>query len=208
MNIAVIAANGRLGRAFVNEALAAGHIVRAGVRGENHFEPHANLTIVSCDATDVDGLKALIDGQDAVVSTIGHVKGSKADVQTIATKAIIEAMNLAVQRRFVTVTGTGVRFPGDKVTLLDRFLNLGIGIIDPARIKDGQSHTKILQSSTLAWTLIRVLKLQNTRSKPFTLTLHGPTKLFVGRVEVARAILQVIEQHAFIQESPIISKPQ
>lgn len=208
MNIAVIAANGRLGRAFVTEALDAGHSVRAGVRGENHFAPHANLTVVTCDATNVAQLKTLIDGQDAVVSAIGHVKGSKADVQTIATEAVVVAMSATGQRRFVTVTGTGVRFPGDNITFLDRFLNLGIGVIDPARIKDGREHTKVLQSSTLAWTLIRVLKLQNTHSKPFALTLHGPTKLFVGRVEVAKAILQVIEQHAFIQESPIISKPQ
>ncbi len=206
MNIAVIAANGRSGNAFVKQALAAGHSVRAGVYKSNNLQEHPNLTIVECDAINKDDLANLIKGQDAVVSFIGHVKGSPAQVQTNTMRVLVEAMKQQSITRLVSLTGTGVRFPGDKITLIDRILNLSISIIDPARIKDGKDHVAFLQQTDLDWTIIRVLKLQNVKAKPFTLKQNGPTKLYVGRDEVAKAALEVLEQNTFIRQAPIISK--
>lgn len=206
MNIAVIAANGRLGKAFVEQALSEGHSVRAGVHGKNTLSPHKNLTILKCDATNLADLARLIKNQDAVVSCIGHVKNSAPDVQTKATQAIVEAMKKQGIKRFVTVTGTGVREKGDKVGHVDKFLNLAVSIVDPFRVKDGRDHAEVLKASSLDWTLIRVLKLQNVRPKEFTLKLHGPTKWYVGRQEVAKAMLQVLSQNTFIKQAPIISR--
>ncbi len=207
MNIAVIAANGRLGKAFVNEALAAGHIVRAGVRGSSDFTPHPNLEVVHCDATNPDDVRNVLKGQQVVVSALGHVSGSAADVQTIATKVIIDVMNEYGIKRFVDVTGTGVRFAGDKITFLDMFLNVAVAIVDPARVKDGRDHIKVLQDSNLDWTAIRVLKLQNVPSRPFALQVNGPTKLFVCRQDVAKAMMLVINDNSFVKQAPIISNP-
>ena len=206
MHIAVIAANGRLGKAFVEAALAAGHSIRGGVRGVNTLTANPNLEIIECDATSANDLRVLLQGVDVVVSAIGHVKGSAADVQTIATKVLVGVMGELNIKRYVDVTGTGVRFPGDKITLIDRFLNFGVGIADPARVKDGIDHQEVLKDSDLEWTTIRVLKLQNVPPKPFTLRLHGPTKPYVGREEVATAMLQVIETEGFLKEAPIVGK--
>jgi len=206
MKIAVIAANGRLGVAFVEAALQAGHSVRAGVRGAHSLPADARLEVVSCDATNEDDLRTLLTGQEVVVSAIGHVKGSSADVQTVATQAIVDVMNELGIRRYVDVTGTGVRFPGDHITLIDRFLNAGVGFVDSARVTDGITHQDVLKSSTLEWTTIRVLKLQNVPALPYSLKLHGPTKIVVGREEVATAMLEVIEQNTFIAQAPILSR--
>jgi len=206
MNIAVIAANGRAGQAFVGAALAAGHTVRGGVHGKNFLQPHPRLTVVPCDATKEADLKALLIGQDALVSLIGHVKGSPPDVQTVAIQKIVGVMKELGITRLVSLTGTGVRFPGDRVTLLDCLLNLAVMLIDPARVKDGKKHIAVLKRSGLDWTVIRVLKLQDVPLAPFSLTEHGPTKPYVGRAEVAQAILQVLENDNFIRQSPIISK--
>ena len=206
MRIAVIAANGRLGQAFVAAALAAGHSVRAGVRGKSSLAPHPHLEVMHCDATKYDDLSILLQDQEAVVSAIGHVKGSAPDVQTVATELIVDVMKELGMKRYVDVTGTGVRFPGDKITLIDRFLNFGVGLIDPARVKDGIDHQEILKASNLDWTTIRVLKLQNVAEKPFSLTLHGPTKVVVGRGEVSRAILEVVEKGSFVKEAPILGQ--
>ena len=206
MKIAVIAANGRSGQAFVEAALTAGHSIRAGVRGKSHLKPHPNLTVVECDATNEAQLKNLLSGQEAIASFIGHVKGSEPNVQTIAIQKVVDVMKALGVKRLISLTGTGVRFPGDKISLIDRFLNLSISIIDPARVKDGKNHVEALKSSALDWTVIRVLKLQNVPPKPFELREHGPTKLYVGRQEVAQAVLHVLEQHSFIKQAPIISK--
>ena len=116
-------------------------------------------------------------------------------------------MKSAGIKRIVSLTGTGVRFPGDRITIADRFLNLGIGIVDPARIEDGKNHVEVLKASNLDWTIIRVLKLQNVSSEPFQLLQNGPTKIYVGRTEVAEAVLQVLEQSSFIRQAPIICNP-
>jgi len=206
MHIAVIAANGRLGKAFVEAALKAGHSVRGGVRGVSTLAIHPNLEVVACDATNADELRTLLTGQEVVVSAIGHVKGSAPDVQTVATRVIVDVMTELSVKRYVDVTGTGVRFAGDKITLIDRFLNMGVGIADPSRVKDGIDHQEVLKASNLDWTTIRVLKLQNVAKMPFTLTLHGPTKAFVGREEVAESMLQVVEANTFVKQAPIVSR--
>ncbi len=207
MKIAVIAASGRTGQAFVETALIAGHSIRAGVRGKSHLKPHPNLMVVECDATNEVQLKNLLLGQDAAASFIGHVKGSEPNVQTLAIQKVVDVMTGLGVKRLVSLTGTGVRFSGDKISLIDRFLNMSIGIIDPARVKDGKNHVGILKASGLDWTVIRVLKLQNVSPKPFELREHGPTKWYVGRQEVAQAVLRVLEQRSFIKQSPIIGRP-
>lgn len=205
MKIAVIAADGRSGKAFVEQALAAGHSVRAGVFGTAKLAPHQNLTVVPCDATKQNDLKNLLKDQDAVVSFIGHVKGSRPWVQTEAMRTLVPAMKEQGMSRVISLTGTGVRRRGDKIPLLDFVLNLGVRLIDPARIADGREHVRVLEESGLDWTIIRVLKLQDVAPKPFKLTPHGPTKWYVGRQEVALAVLQVLEQNSFVHDAPIIS---
>lgn len=207
MNIAVIAANGRTGRAFVKAALTAGHIVRAGSLTTGNFPEHPNLTEIQCDATNEASVRALIAHQDAVASFIGHVKGSAPDVQTEATKTLVNSMRLEGVKRIISLTGTGVRFTGDKIPLIDRFLNMAVSIVDPHRVTDGRNHVEVLKQSTLDWTVIRVLKLQNVAAKPFSLREYGPTKLYVSRDEVAAAALKVIEDNSFIRQAPIICRP-
>ena len=121
-------------------------------------------------------------------------------------RTLVAVMKTHGMRRVVSLTGTGVRVAGDHISLVDRVLNLGVSAVDPARINDGRDHVRVLEESDLDWTIVRVLKLQNVSPKPFKLTPHGPTKWYVGREEVAQAVLQVLEQHSFIQQAPIISK--
>ncbi len=205
MKIAVIAAGGRSGRVFVQAAVASGHVIRAGVRNIKDSKADPRVEVVQCDATKLKDLRNLCKGQDAVVSFIGHVKGSPSNIQTRATENIVEVMRELQLQRFVSLTGTGVRMAGDNITLMDRFLNAGIKMIDPKRVKDGVMHVDVLKDSDLDWTVIRVLKLQNGGIHSFVLRENGPPKSFVSRREVAQACLQVLEDESFIRQAPMIS---
>jgi putative NADH-flavin reductase len=205
MKIAVIAANGRAGRAFVTAALAAGHSVHAGVHGEARFDEHPLLEVMPCDATNLAQVTQLITGQDAVASFIGHTPRSPATVQADATKTIVAAMQQLGVKRFVSLTGTGVRQAGDRIPFIDYLMTLGIRLLDPKRVADGIAHARILEQSQLDWTIIRVLKLQPVTPRPFALTPHGPTKWYVSREDVAQAVLQVLQQDSYIHEMPILS---
>jgi len=205
MRIAVIAANGRSGIAFVTAALEAGHQVWAGTYGDHSFYQHPNLTIVPCDASNPEEMYVLVKDKDAVVSLIGHVKDSAPNVQTLAITHAIRAMKIFSVQRIVSLTGTGVRFPGDKISLIDRFVTLGIRIIDYGRVKDGINHAKALQESGLNWTIIRVAKLQNIPEHSFGLSTVGPAKSIVSRKTVAKAILRVLETGEFNQQAPMVT---
>jgi len=189
----------------VAQALAHGHTIHAGFRGtETPAAP--GLTAMACDATNIQDVRQLIAGCDAVVSVIGHIKGSPPRVQTEAMHALCAAMEQEGVRRLVSLTGTGVRQPGDTIPLADRLLNLLVSIVDPARVRDGRDHVAVLEASDLEWTVVRVLKLQQRSSGPVVLSAHGPTRLFVSRDAVATAILDVLEAHSFIRQMPILSR--
>ncbi len=205
MTIAVIAANGRTGCAFVRIALLAGHTVRAGVHGKSNLMPHDNLTILECDATNSDDVVNLLNGANVVASFIGHTKKSPEYVQSDAMQTLIEACKRTGIDRIISLTGTGVRQAGDTIPFIDRVLNIAVSLVDPKRVRDGIRHAEILEKSKLDWTILRVLKLQNIAPRPFRLSPHGPTKLVVGREDVARAALQVIEKRLFVRQMPILS---
>jgi putative NADH-flavin reductase len=205
MHITVFAANGRSGRAFVLAALTAGHTITAAVHGSNPFDEHERLRVVVCDITIEHQVATALIGAEAVVSFVGHVRGSPPDLQSVGIETIMKAMAAAQLRRLISLTGTGVRFVGDRITLIDRVLNLSIRLIDPKRILDGIAHAEIVKNSDLDWTLLRVLKLTNGPLRPFSLTAHGPAKVFVSRKVVAAATLELLEKKTFITEAPIVS---
>lgn len=204
MKIAVIAANGRSGVVFIEQALKAGHQVRAGVYGPHNFPANPNLEVVDCDATLLQSVKTLVKSCDAVVSLIGHTKSTPKDVQTNAIQNVVLAIQ-DTEIRLVSLTGTGVRFPDDKPSLIDRILNISINLIDPDRVADGINHAEVLNNSSINWTLIRVLKLSNGNNGEFNLTGGGPAKLLTSRSEVAKAILQVLQSKDYLKKAPVIS---
>jgi putative NADH-flavin reductase len=204
MKIAVIAASGRSGRVFVEEAVAAGHTVRAGVRNLKRLKDDSRVTYVQCDATSKHDVRNLLKQQEAVVSFIGHVKGSPATLQTKATEVALDVMHEHGISRIISLTGTGVRLDGDHISIMDRLMNASIAVIDPKRIRDGIMHFELLKDSDLDWTVVRVLKLQNISAHSFILREHGPTKIVVGRREVVKACIQLLEENSFIHQAPMI----
>ncbi len=72
MNIVVFGANGPTGRLLVAQALDAGDRVTAFTRRPESFPlAHPELVIAPGDVHDSDAVSAAIDGQDAVLSTLG-----------------------------------------------------------------------------------------------------------------------------------------
>ncbi len=205
MKIAVIGANGKTGRVFVNEAVQRGHAVRAGVFHTNSFTKSDYIDVVQCDALKLSDVEKLIEGCDAVVSLIGHVKDSPAFVQTTAIANILSAMKKHKITRVLSLTGTGVRMPGDTPSLTDRVLNTGIKIIDPERIHDGIAHSDVLRDSDADWTILRVLKLTDLPAHKYDLSPTGPARLFTSRTVAADALIQILTDRSFFHQAPVVS---
>lgn len=207
MRIAVIAASGRSGQAFVREALSAGHQIHAGIRGSNPFDQVEHLKVFQCDATDIVEVTKLIERCDAVVSLIGHVKGSDPFVQTTSTKTLVRAAEAAGVHRFVSLTGVGV---GTRHRWLKKPLAIVAELMGRLlkidRLRDGIAHAQVLEKSDLDWTVLKVMLLSDGQPGKFRLKTKGLVKTPTPRREVACAILQLLERGTFVREYPVVVK--
>ncbi len=203
--VAVLGADGRSGRDSVTALLAAGFLVRAGVHS-GRLPQHDKLTQQHCDVMNQAEVRSLLKNVDVVVSLIGHGKNSQKNLQTTAIKNCISALKNNPSARLISLTGTGVRLPGDKPSFIDKILNSIVKIIDPNRISDGIEHANVLRYSSADWTIVRVLKLTNGfhLGEP-VLTLGGPAEIFTPRARVAAAIVDIIKNDSYHRQAPVVS---
>src|SRR5829696_5760084 len=104
MRIAVFGATGRTGRPLVDQALERGDEVLALSRSPEPALP-AEVDVVKGDARDLDAVRSVVDGVDAVVSVLAIEAGTEpTTVLSDATRTIVDAMREEDVRRIVITT--------------------------------------------------------------------------------------------------------
>ncbi|GAC1413948.1 MAG: SDR family oxidoreductase [Candidatus Doudnabacteria bacterium] len=191
MKISIFGAKGRTGVEVVKYAKAQG------------FE----IVESKGDILDYNNVLETIKNCDAVISVVGHIKGSDPLMQTKGMVNIVKAMESTGKKRLLSLTGTGARAEGDKPSTVDKVLNYIVAIVDPNRINDGIEHVKVLRSSNLDWTLVRVLKLGEgtERSDKYLLTEGGPAEILTSRKKVARILVDLINDKKYLHKLPVVS---
>lgn len=208
MNVCIFGADGRTGVLVVKYAKEKGHEVVAFVYNENSNKYFPEGTkIKKGDVMDYDAVLDAMKGCDAVISVLGHIKGSDPLMQTTGMKNIVKAMRELGIKRVLSLTGTGARVEGDKPSLVDRFLNFGVKLVDPNRINDGIEHVKVLQESGLNYTIVRVLKLSKSDKdfNDYRLTEGGPAEILTSRKKVAKVLIDLIDEEKYFSKLPVIS---
>lgn len=210
MKICVFGADGRTGKEVVKTAIKNGHEVVAFVYNEKARENFDNSVNVKVgDVKNFKEVREAVEGTDAVVSVIGHIKGSDPLMQTKGITNITNAMKEFGLRRIISLTGTGVRFDGDKPSILDKLGNIFIKLIDRERVVDGIKHADVLKNSGLDWTIVRVLKLSesdNESNLNYKLTQNGPAENLTSRKKVAKVIVDLLSSGEFAGKAPVVSK--
>jgi putative NADH-flavin reductase len=125
MRIVVFGATGKTGRAFVEQALAKGHEVTAFVRNADALAlRHEHLRVVVGDSTgDPARVEAAVQGQDAVVSSLGMRNAlSSGGLIARSLAAIIPAMQRAGVTRLMMVSAVGVGETRRQAPILPRIM--------------------------------------------------------------------------------------
>lgn len=111
--LAITGGTGFVGRATIEQALAAGHTVRALTRRPQ--EPRSGVEWVAGDLSDRAALEALVAGCDAVIHVAGVVSASDPAVFEQANVrgayAVVRAAERAGPKRFVLVSSLAARAP-------------------------------------------------------------------------------------------------
>jgi len=208
MTVTVFGANGRTGRRLLRRLRERGHEVRAAVRDPRKLgADDGTLRVVTADVLDPEAVAAAVVGADAVVSVIGHTRGTPPDMQTRGMGSIIAAMQEHGIRRLIALTGSGVRFPGDRPVPADRLLTRMLGYLAPDRLADGERYARIIAESDLDWTIVRAPLLHEfTFRRPYRIGPAGPeTGMTCSRENIARFIAAELEGPRHIGRAPVVT---
>jgi len=143
MKIALIGATGYVGAKLLAEALDRDHQVTAIVTDASKLPDHAALTGVSADATDAEGLAAIVTGHDLVISSYNPGRDSTGK----GTQAIVDGVKRSGVGRLLVVGGAGsLKLPsGERVVDQPDF---------PAEWKEGALRTSAFLDQLRAETVL------------------------------------------------------
>lgn len=151
MKVLVVGAAGKTGRAVVAHALAAGHDVTAFVHSDGYDVPGVAVQIG--DATDVTTMITAVEGQDAVIDTVGgKTPDQPTTLETDVAVTVVAAMQRHGVRRLVvtSVVGQGdsiANTPPSIKELMETFLRASTR--DKAKMED------VVRASDLDWVITR-----------------------------------------------------
>lgn len=210
--IALFGATGRTGRPLLENALARGWNVTALVRDPARLpaipaDSPGRLTTVTGDLQNADAVASVIEGADAVISVIGHVKGSPATLQTDATRFMIEGMHAHGVTRILSLTGGGVPFERDEPKVADRVITWLLRRVSGDILDDALAHAELLKRSELDWTIVRGPRLTDApRRGQYRLGWVGVNaSTSIGRADLADAIVDLVDTDEYRGAMPFVS---
>jgi putative NADH-flavin reductase len=142
VKIAHIGATGKVGGKILEELLRRGHEITAISRHPEKAPANGRITAVRGDITDSDGLAALLEGHDAIISSAPFLPGSSSK--------LLDAVHKSGVKRYLAVGGAGSLEVAPGKLLKDS------GAIPPEwlpLINEGTELLKLLRAdSQLDWT--------------------------------------------------------
>ncbi len=155
MNIMVLGATGRTGKLVVRQALDQGHVVTVLVRNLSKLGmAHANLKYIEGDVLDSEAVETAMEGNEAVISTLGLPPGQKSDeLMTRCMPIIVKAMQLHGVHRLVFTSG--IIMKTGQLSFLPRvIMRTIIHFMLSDQVRDKQSSEDFLRTTTVDWTLV------------------------------------------------------
>lgn len=212
MKIVVFGATGIVGKAVVREALEKGHEVTVLTRDAGKVAiRHERLHVVEGHVTDRNTVHNVLDGQEAVIQTLGI--GGKGDGRPTtfvseANKSIMEEMERMNVRRLVAISVIGA---GDSLAFLPwiyRKLVLPLFMKWFQAIMDDKNRMEpMIKKSSLDWTIVRCTTV---KERPATgkvnATVDGKgLKFSISAADMATFIVNQLTDNRFLKQAPTIS---
>jgi putative NADH-flavin reductase len=202
LKLAIFGATGRTGRPLVEQAL-----VTVLVRDPAKITlSHPRLKIVQGDATNAAKVEEAVAGADAVISTLGQTTGSPKDVQTVATKHIVAAMQQHGVRRLVSLTAGGVAHAKDEPKLVDKAFKFLLKRLQPDVLADAENHARVIRNSDLDWVVVRGPRLtEKPGTGKYRVGYAGQVGIQIPRVDLAAFMLSQLTDNTYLRDLPMVS---
>jgi putative NADH-flavin reductase len=154
--IAILGGGGRTGKFLVTQLIDQGYQLKLLLRNPEQFTIDSPLIeVLKGDAVDTKAIHALLEGCEAVISTVGQRKGEPL-VASQATTHLLQSMKTYGIRRYIVVAGLNLDTPFDNKSEKTRMATEWMKANFPIVHADRKKAYSILSDSTLDWTVVRV----------------------------------------------------
>ncbi|MEM6971778.1 MAG: NAD(P)-binding oxidoreductase [Pseudomonadota bacterium] len=210
--ILVIGASKGIGKLTVETALEHGHEVRAMSRSIDALDiTHPALEKFKGDALEHDSVAAALEGQDAVIQTLGmplnrETITSKVTMFSHATEILLKAMAEQKMRRVICLTGFGA---GTSRVAMSALEMLGHGLILGKIYEDKGRQEALIKASDTDWTIARPVILTNFKaSGKYAVLLDEPTwrNGLICRADVADYLVRAVDDPATFGTEPVLAR--
>lgn len=206
MILAIFGSTGGTGLELTQQALDAGHSVRALVRDPSRMKvTHERLRVVMGDVLDRQSVVKTLLGADASLSCLGQRNLFKNNqISTLGTHMIMEVMKANGQQRLVVESAFGASDSYQSASAVFRLITRTV-LRNP--YADKETMEPLIRESGLKWTIVRPTALT---SGPKTNTYRvGELKLGaasrISRADVAAFMLQNLGSDEWVQKCPAIA---
>lgn len=211
MKVAIFGATGIVGSAITRQALAQGYDVTVLTRDAKKVKSYdPRLTIIEGNVTDRVTVRKVLDGQDAVIQSLGI--GGKGDGRPTtfvseANKIIMEEMMRMNIRRFIAISVIGA---GDSLYFLPWIYRKMMPLMMKwfqAIIDDKNRMEPMIERSSLDWTIVRCTTVKDSDAKNhITASLDGKgIKYSITAPDMAKFVVDQITDNRFLRKMPVIS---
>lgn len=206
IKIAVIGGTGKSGQYLVKQLLERGFPIKLLLRSPEGFNiDNPLIEIVKGDARDAESVRSLIEGVQAIVSTLGQPKG-ESSIFSQATKNVIRAMAASHVSRYIVTTGLNVDVPWDNKNERVKMATEWMRAHYPETTGDKQLEYGELAKSPIEWTLVRLPLIDQT-------DMAGKVKVClddcpcdkISAASLAGFLVGQLTDVAYVRKAPFIS---
>ena len=205
MKVVVFGATGGTVQEIVKQSLAQGWQVTAFVRDPAKMaHEQGDLRIITGDVYDLDAVRQAVNGQDAVICSLGSKDLGRTTVRSEGTANIIKAMKGTPVRRLIVITAMGV---GESWSTLSFFNRLFFATVLRNARRDHEKQELYVKESDLDWTIIRPSGLTDgpfAESYKIGECIQAGTSQ-ISRADVAHAIIKEVHDNTFIHKAVTIT---
>ncbi|HEV3222827.1 MAG TPA: NAD(P)H-binding protein [Puia sp.] len=204
--IAVIGGTGKSGQFLVIHLLKLGIPIKMLIRNPENFQLKSPLIeIIRGDARDPRAVYSLIEGCNAVISTLGQPK-NEPPIFSDATRNVNSAMDFFRIRRYIVTTGINVDTPQDKKTGYTEAATEWMKDNYPKTTADKQTEWELLVASALDWTLVRLPYIELTDKKnEVKINLEDCPGEKISATSLAEFLTDQLNDTTYSKQSPFIS---
>ena len=208
MKIVIVGATGKIGKQVTIQALNQGHSVTAFARSPNKLQEFdGQINIVQGNVLEATSLHEAIDGQDAVICTLGMPLMNNDGLRAKGTENIISVMESTQVNRLICLSSLGAGDSRSSLPALYRYLL--VPLLMKRLFADHEQQEAYVKASNLDWSIIRSASF--SKGINTGVYWHGndatncQLTFKISHADVAQFILKQLGNRAYFRQTPGIS---